>query len=344
MVTTIHDVARAAGVSTSTVSRALTGSGRVSAKTRQRVAQIADELGYQPNDLARSLLAKRSQTIAVLVPDITNPFFPELVMGIQHVAAANGHLVLLCNSASEDSTWRDLAALRRRQVDGIILIGAQLSAQRLAAVTAGISVVTVDRDVPLPGASVVQSDHRAGAAAATRHLIELGHRSIAHVAGPSWLNVAQLRRRGYADALADAGVPADGQLVAEGDFLETGGYAGTHELIRRGVEFTAVFAANDLMAIGVLAALEEHRLSVPNQVSVIGFDDIHLASYIRPRLTTVRQDIYRLATRAAEILIGRLEAVGATEPIQETFATELVVRESTAAPGVGRGSAMVSHG
>jgi LacI family transcriptional regulator len=332
VVTTIHDVARAAGVSTSTVSRALNGSGRISSRTRQHVTQIAEAMGYQPNDLARSLLAKRSQTIAVLVPDITNPFFPELVMGIERVAAARGHLVLLCNSATEESTWRDLAALRRRQVDGIILIGARLSADRLAAVTSGIPVVTVDREVPLPGASVVQSDHRAGGHAATSHLIGLGHRAIAHVAGPSWLSVAQLRRSGYADALAAARLPADERLVVEGDFLETGGYAAAHELIGRGTEFTAVFAANDLMAIGVLAALEEHGRAVPGEVSVIGFDDIHLASYIRPRLTTVRQDIYRLGTRAAEILIDRLDAPGAAAPTQETITAELVVRESTAPP------------
>jgi LacI family transcriptional regulator len=334
---TIHDVARAAGVSTSTVSRALTGTGRVSTATRQRVVEIAEAMGYQPNDLARSLLAKRTQTIAVIVPDITNPFFPELVMGIETVATARGHLVLLCNSASEATTWQDLAALRRKQVDGIILIGARLSPDRLATATAGIPVVTVDREVPLAGASVVQSAHRAGALAATEHLLGLGHRAIAHVTGPAWLNVARLRRLGYQDALAAAGLAADERLIVEGDFLEAGGYAAACELIRRGTEFTAVFATNDLMAIGVLAALEEHGRPVPGQVSVIGFDDIHLASYIRPRLTTVRQHILELGKRAAEILIDRLGSTGTEPPAQETMPVELVIRESTAAvPRVSR--------
>lgn len=333
MATTIHEVARAAGVSISTVSRALNGGGRVSRATRQRVAGIADDLGYQPNDLARSLLAKTTQVIALVLPDITNPFFPELVRGIETVAGGHGHLVLLCDSADDEAkTWKDLAALRRKQVDGIILAGARLSAARLAAVTAGVPVVTVDREVALADASVVQGDHRGGARAATEHLLALGHRRIAHISGPSGLSVAAARRAGYQEALAAAGAPIDERLVVEGDFLEQGGYSAVHALTRAGAEFTAVFGANDLTAMGAIAALEEHGRSVPGDVSVVGFDDIHLASYIRPRLTTVRQDIRRLGTRAAEILIDRLGSGDGQPPIQETLPVRLVVRESTAPP------------
>ena len=290
MQTTIREVAQAAGVSITTVSRALNGTGRISKSTRRRVLQYAQDLGYQPNELARSLLAKSTQTIAVVVPDITNPFFPELIQGIDTVAGDRGHLVLLCDSADDPlKAWSDLAALRRKQVDGVVLVGVRLDGDRLTAVTAGLPVVTVDREVQLSSASVVQSDHRAGARLATEHLMGLGHERIAHLTGTPGLAVAKARQAGYEDALATGGIRSDPALVVEGGFLEEDGYRAATELLDRGAKFTAVFAANDLSAIGALAALEEHGLRVPHDVSVVGFDDIHLSSYIRPRLTTVRQ-------------------------------------------------------
>jgi LacI family transcriptional regulator, galactose operon repressor len=333
MRTTIHEVAKAAGVSIATVSRALNGTGRVSEVTRSRVLQIARELGYQPNDVARSLLAKTTRTIAVVVPDIADPFFPELIKGIETVARDRGHLVLLCGGADDEaSAWHDLAALRRRQVDGVILAGVRLAAERLQAVTAGLPVVTVDREVGPAGASVVQSDHRAGAAVATGHLLDLGHRRIAHLAGPPGLNVAEARRAGYADALTDAGVDVDTALVVAGGFLERDGYDGARELVGRGVDFTAVFAAGDLAAIGALAALEEHGLRVPADISVVGFDDIQPARYVRPRLTTMRRHIGQLGARAAELLLYQLPGAGTVPVLHETMPVELVVRESTAPP------------
>ncbi len=330
MRTTIHEVARAAGVSIATVSRALNGTGRIAKATRSRVLRAAQDLGYQPNDLARSLLAKSTQTIAVIVPDITNPFFPELIKGIEQVACARGHLVLLSDSADDQiRLWQDLAALRRKQVDGIIFAGARLSPDRIAAVTAGLPVVTVDRETQLATASVVQSDHRAGARLATEHLISLGHHRIAHLAGPDGLTVTAARLAGYRQALAAAGIPEEDDLVVPGGFLEEDGFRAARELLARGTGCTAVFAANDLSAIGALAAVEEAGLRVPADISVIGFDDIHLAGYIRPRLSTVRQDVVRLGARAAEVLIDHLLAEGPSRLVQETIAVDLVVREST---------------
>lgn len=332
---TIHDVARAAGVSITTVSRALNGTGRISRITRNRVLHFAQDLGYQPNELARSLVAKSTQTIAVIVPDITNPFFPELIKGIETIASARGHLVLLCDSADDPmKAWADLAALRRKQVDGVILAGVRLDGDRLAAVTAGWPVVTVDREVQLPSASVVQSDHRTGATMATQHLLDLGHRRIAHLGGTPGLMVTEARRSGYVEALAHAGIDLDDSLVVPSGFLEKDGYEAANELIRRDVDFTAVFAANDLSAIGALAALEEQGLRVPSEVSVVGFDDIRLSSYIRPRLTTVRQDIFQLGARAAEILIDQFTSDTAVGVLQEIMPVDLVVRESTAPPGL----------
>lgn len=348
MRTTIHEVAQAAGVSIATVSRALNGRGRISKATRLRVLQTAQDLGYQPNDLARSLLAKTTQTIAVIVPDITNPFFPELIKGIEQVACARGHLVLLCDSADDKiRVWKDLAALRRKQVDGIILVGARLSADRIAAVTAGLPVVTVDRDVQLSSASVVQSDHRSGAALATDYLLALGHRRIAYLTGTPGLTVTALRLAGYEAALAQAGLLVDQSLVVSAGFLEEEGHQAARELLSRATDFTAVLAANDLSAIGALAALEEAGLRVPADVSVMGFDDIHLASYIRPRLSTVRQHIFRLGARAAEVLIDQLVTVGSTQIVHETMEVELVVRESTAPPPGGSNSELkrgAAHG
>lgn len=333
MATTIREVARAAGVSTATVSRALNGAGRVSAQTRARVLTTAQDLGYQPNDVARSLLGKSTQTIAIVVPDITNPFFPELVKGFEAAADAREHLVLLCDSAEDETrVWKDLAALRRKQVDGVVLVGVRLGEDRLAAVTSGLPVVTVDREVRLHGASVVQSDHRAGATLATRHLVELGHRRIAHLAGPPGLSVAELRRAGYLDALRAAKCRRDEALVVTAGFLEQDGYNATRELLHRGVDHTAVFAANDLVAIGALDAYEERGVRVPDDVSVVGFDDIHLSRYIRPRLTTVRQDIYGLGARAAEILIDLLSGGAPSQPTSEIIQVKLVTRDSTAPP------------
>lgn len=332
---TIRHVAKAAGVSITTVSRAINGTGRISNTTRRRVLQYAQDLGYQPNELARSLVGKSTQTIAVIVPDITNPFFPELIKGIETVAGAREYLVLLCDSADDPiKAWTDLAALRRKQVDGIILAGVRLDGNRLAAVTSGLPVVTVDREVQLPGASVVQSDHRKGAAMATQHLLDLGHRRVAHITGTPGLDVAEARRAGYAEVLELAGVGLDEALVMPGGFLEEDGYQAANELIRRNVDFTAVFAANDLSAIGALAAFEEQGLRVPSDVSVVGFDDIHLASYIRPRLTTVRQHICQLGARATEILIDQLWNDDPAEARHETLPVDLVVRDSTAPPGL----------
>jgi DNA-binding LacI/PurR family transcriptional regulator len=331
---TIHDVAAAAGVSIATVSRALNGGARISAQTRQRVLDIVDGLGYQPNDLARSLLAGSSGTIAVILPDITNPFFPELVKAVEEEVNRRGNLLLLCHSADdEQKALADLIQLRRKQVDGVIVLGGQLSGDRLAGVVQGLAVVTVDRDVRLPGVSSVQSDHRGGARAATQHLLDLGHTQVAFVGGPKGLSVSRDRQRGYRDALKRAGIAHDPALESPGDFLEDGGYLATKALLAKPAKFTAVVAGNDLTAIGVMAALLEAGRTVPDDVSVVGYDDIRLASYVRPRLTTVRQSTGDLGRRAAALLYEAISGTRTT-PVHEVLPVDVVIRESSAAPAL----------
>ncbi len=331
MSATIYQVARAAGVSTATVSRALNGSAQVAERTRHRITEAIADLGYQPNHVARSLVLKATHTIAVMLPDITNPFFPSLVKGVQLAADEEGYAVLLAHTggdpAKEESYFQ---VLRGQQVDGVLLVGLVSAPESLKGLVGhGLPVVTLDRPVDLPGSATVRVDHKAGGRIATEHLLELGHRRIAHISGPKGLGVSQQRLDGYRRALTSRGVSFDESLVAEGDFSEDGGYRGVQELLRMRGRFTALFAANDLSAIGAMTALREHDMRVPDEVSVVGFDDIHLASYTSPKLTTVRQPIYDMGRAAAKLLIDARRKKLSLKDKNEIFDGELVVREST---------------
>lgn len=337
MTVTIYEVARAAGVSTATVSRTLNASGLVAEGTRRRVQAAITALGYQPNRVARSLVLKTTHTIAVLLPDITNPFFPALVKGVQLAADEQGYAVLLCHTGGDPAKEESfLEVLRGQQVDGVLLVGLVSRPQSLKRLSRqGLPVVSLDRPVDLPGSAAVRVDHRGSARLATAHLVELGHRRIAHIAGPMGLTVSQERLAGYRQALVDQGLASDPALVAGGDFSEEGGYQGISDLLARGVRFTAVFAANDLTAIGAITALRERGIGVPEDVSVVGFDDIHLAGYVSPKLTTIRQPAYEMGRCAAKLLIDACRSDAALGEGTTIFEGELVVRESTAPPPAG---------
>ena len=327
----IKQVAAAADVSVTTASRALSGHGRVGAATRERVVEAATRLGYEPSALARGLSGKPTATIAVLVPDITNPFFPEVVRGAQEVADRLRHVLLLGQTADDVERTLDLLGqMRRRRVDGLVLVGGRIPAADAAVLLSGLRVVNIDREIALPGVSVVGSDHRAGGRLATEHLIGLGHRRIACLAGPLDLAVARQRRAGYDDAIEAAGLPARPDLVVEADFDEVGGRRAAETLLARGAGFTGLVAANDLAAFGALRALAEAGLRVPDDVSVVGFDDIRLASYLGRGLTTVRQQTASIGRLAAELLIDpdRTSAEGDRHLLD----VDLVVRGTTARP------------
>ncbi|MPZ97269.1 MAG: substrate-binding domain-containing protein, partial [Propionibacteriales bacterium] len=219
-------------------------------------------------------------------------------------------------------------------VDGVVLVGGLAASADIAHAAGGMPLVTVDRDAAVDSVATVRSDHRRGGQLATEHLIELGHERIAHIRGPVALSVAQDRHDGYRQALEDADLAYDETLVVEGDFLEASGHAALMALRRRRRAFTAVFCGNDLMAIGAIHALDEVGLDVPGNVSVVGFDDIHLASFVRPALTTVHQPIQQLGRRAAELLLAAIRG-------EASLASELLdvhlVRRGTTAPRRGRG-------
>jgi DNA-binding LacI/PurR family transcriptional regulator len=330
---TIYDVARAAGLSTATVSRAINGVGQLSPTAREAVERAVRELGYRQNKIARSLVTHSTQTIALLLPDITNPFYPGLVKGVQDAARRRGYMLVLC-TADGDPAGEEayLNMLRERLVDGALVDGLVLTGEHIASIVGdGFPVVSLDRGIESPSVSLIQTDNRAGGMLATRHLIELGHRRIAHVTGVPGLRITSDRLAGYKSALGRAGIEHDGDLVATGDYTESGGRAATGELLARRDAPTAIFAANDLSAIGVLQALAERGLRVPDDVSVVGFDGLRLSAFVSPRLTTVRQPAYEIGERAAEVLFASI-GKKRRKPERILLAPELVLGESTAAP------------
>lgn len=305
---TVYDVARVTGLSIASVSRALNGQRGVSKATAEQVRKAAVDLGYVPNDMARSLVGKSTRTIALLLPDITNPFFPELVKGVQTVADAHDHMVLLIDRADEpERIAPTIAVLRRKKVDGAIAVaGPQLD--DADAVFASIPTVFLDRETLTYGTSVGVDNYQ-GSYDATRYLIDRGHRRIAHLAGPAHMEVAQLRLDGWRRACEEASIPHDESLVHRGAFLEEGGYAAGADILSMQDRPTAVVAANDLSAIGFLSCCADRGVEVPRSMSLIGFDGIHLARYTTPRLTTVVQPATLLGETATQLLLDRIRGL-----------------------------------
>jgi LacI family transcriptional regulator len=329
---TIYDVARLAGVSTATVSRALNGTGQIAPATRAAIDAAVEQLGYHPNTVARSLVTKSTQTIALLLPDITNPFYAELVSGIQERALEARHTMLLCTTESDPEREEQyLSLLRAKQVDGVLVDGLVLPPDRIARfVREGLPIVCLDRDVDSTSVPLVQVDNRLGARLATEHLLSLGHTRIAHVSGAPDLRISQERVQGYRDALAAAGVKPDWDLIAVGSFLEEGGYEAARTLLDRS-DFTGVFAANDLSAIGVMHAIVESGRAIPGDVSVVGFDDLRLSRFTTPPLTTIHQPAFEIAQRATQLLLDLADGREVTQ-LLHLLEPELVVRRSTAPP------------
>src|SRR5712691_7813094 len=327
---TIIDVARAASVHPSTVSRVLNGRAELSLlpETRQRVLAAARRLGYRPSALARSLRLRRTFTLGMLIPDITNPFFPPIIKGAEDTAHARGYNVILCNT--EDSSEREatyLRVLRERQVDGL-LIASSFTADAVIAELRKerFPFVLVNRASSRGADDLgVLADNRAGMLSAIDHLVELGHRRIGIVAGPERLAYAK-------SALRARRVRPDEAVVSVSEgFSEEAGYRAARRVFRAGALPTAVVCANDLIALGVLRAAHEIGLSVPGELSIVGFNDIPLAGRFDPPLTTVRVPQQEMGARAAALLIAELEGerIEARRVLMEAT---LVVRASTAAP------------
>ncbi|CAN5148750.1 LacI family DNA-binding transcriptional regulator [soil metagenome] len=333
---TIRDVARHAEVSVASVSRVVNGVGAVNESTRQRVLQAIDLLRYVPHSGARSLSTSRTETVGVILPDLFGEFFSELIRGMDVAARAHGlHLIV---SSSHDDADEAASAIRsmRGRVDGMIVLSPHMDAASLTASLAGRTPVLLmnggatDADRPS-----IMIDNRFGAITAVEHLLALGRRRIAHISGPSGNMEAEDRLSGYVEGLTGTGlVPR----VLDGDFTQGSGYRAVARMLATGERPDAIFAGNDMMAVGALLALQEAGVRCPEDVAVVGFDDVPIAELVRPALTTLRIDIAGTGKRAMERLVSLIRTAGdptATPDVAgEIVRPTLVVRGSTASgPG-----------
>jgi LacI family transcriptional regulator len=351
---TIQDIARLAGVSKATVSRVLNHKPDVDPETRERILRIMDEQGFVPSIAASGLAGGRPRMIGVLAPTLIQPFVPEIVQGIAEVVERSSYELILYTISHE----KDRAAAVERLLDarltaGLVAIVPGQASQRLTQLhEQGFPVVMID-DQNLPtSAPWVGADNRSGAYAAVRHLINLGHRRIAHIRGPLHWQCSHDRYQGYYQALIDAGIPPDPSLVFQGDFEPPSGRACAHQIFSMDERPTAIFSGNDNMAWSVLDVAEEYGLRVPDDIAIVGFDDTAHSARTRPPLTTVRQPLDEMGQRAAELLLWLLESprpvasgwyTGAgsvrppvslpayNEPIRVQLPTSLVVRQSCGA-------------
>jgi LacI family transcriptional regulator len=330
---TMNDVARAANVSIATVSHVINGTRFVSPERVERVQLAMRELGYTPDATARSLRVGRTDTIGLVVPDNSNPFFAALARWIEEAGFEAGYTTILANSNERpDREHRYVSTLVSKRVDGLILSPSRGDHSTLTRLleNARIPVVVVDRDAALPNADVVLYDNEGGSHEATRYLIELGHERIGCVAGPADASSATERVAGFRRAIAEAGLPE--QPVVESDFHFAGGRDATARLLDSGASLTAVFAANDLMAAGAVRELAARGIAVPTDMSVIGFDDAPLAEMISPALTTMRQPLQDMAHTAVSMLLSRVTSGDGGAPARKVLSTSLVIRDSTAPP------------
>ncbi|MGZ4771831.1 MAG: LacI family DNA-binding transcriptional regulator [Ilumatobacteraceae bacterium] len=332
----LRDVARTAGVHVSTASRALNPSvrGRVSAETAMRVQKAAKKLGYVPNLLARGLKTNRSATIGVLISDLTNPLFPPIVRGIEDVLDGVGFTTLLANTDNDDSLeQRRYEALLRRGVDGFIVTTAHRQHPLFEqAAEAGVAMVLANRRTDSVAIPSVTSDDEAGTRSLVEHLVGLGHRRIAYVAGPQFLSTGYYRLQAFLAATRAAGLTIDDNLIVPCDsFREIEGERALVRLFETGSEFTAVIAANDLLALGCYDACRSAGVTCPDDLSIVGYNDMPFLDKLQPALTTVRIPHYDIGAESARLLLERLTSPDAP-PKSLLLNPKLVVRGSTCAP------------
>lgn len=329
---TLEQIAELSGVSRSTVSRVINDHPSVKPEVRQRVMEVITETGYHPNPAARSLASRRSGIIGLVIPRavqslFTDPYYPRLMQGIAQACNANDYTLSLFLFHTEDEEQKLYPrVLTTRLIDGVIVSASQIGDPLIPElINNQVPFVMVGRPNDLPDVSFVDADNAIGAYTATSHLIRLGYKRIAAITGPLNTTVGLDRRQGYVDALNDRSHSTDEALVVEGDFTELGGYAAMRRLIphRPG----AVFVASDTMAFGALRALRDAGLSVPDDVAVVGFDDLPTSALSDPPLTTIRQPIRRVGAQAVETLVDILTN-GPEPPRRITLSTELIIRSS----------------
>jgi len=324
---TVLDMAREAGVSPSTVSRILNSTARVTSDKRSAVEEAIRKLDFRPNLFARSLKTGTTMTVGILTQDVESPFYGRAMKGIEAGLAGTGYAPIMVsghwNAAEEAERVRLLMA---RRIDGLVILTGHLDDRQIAEFARHQPIVVTGRQLEAPQVRAFTLDQEAGGHLATRHLLNLGHRRIAHIAGPADHTDATDRRAGYQRALREAGIAAVPELVVQGDFMESGGLLAMNRLLDSGQTFTAVFAANDQTAFGARMALYRRGVRVPDDVSIVGVDDLPATAYATPPMTTVRQPLYEIGLAAAHALLTML---GHPMPAVEVPPLELVVRETT---------------
>lgn len=329
--TTIREVAERAGVSTMTVSRVINKSGYTSPTTRARVEAAIAELGYVPNALARSLRFKQTHSLALVVTDITNPFFTTIARGVEDVASQRGFSVIFCNTdESEAKQVEYLNVLVRKQVDGVLLVPARSTDEPIHFLNRRqVPVVVLDRRVSSCIVDSVRGDSEGGAYALMRLLLELGHRRIALLNGPAEVSTAADRLAGYCRALAEAGLACDERLIFPGRFTLEAGRRMAQEALALSPRPTAFFATNNFIAIGAYRALRAAGLTVPDDISLVAFDDLPSALMLEPFLTVASQPAYEMGRRATELLLDRLAGAAPSDCQEIVLPCEVIVRRSS---------------
>lgn len=331
---TIRDVAKRAGVSPITVSRVINNSDYVSEATRARVEAAIDELKYVPNMLGPSLRFKQTRTLALVLTDITNPFWTTVARGVEDVAQANGYSIILCNTdESETKQEQYLNMLLRRRIDGILLVPAQSAAEPVNMIQKqNIPVVVLDRQIPGLDVDIVRADSESGAYQLTEHLLSLGHRRIGMLAGPPTVSSAVDRVRGYRRALAASGLAEEAAIVYWGAFRIDSGREMALQALADNPQLTAFFAANNFIAFGAIQALREKGLAVPGDIALVTVDDIPPIFTIEPFLTVANQPALEMGQQAAKLLVGRVTGGLDMECQQIVLPTQLIIRASSGSP------------
>ena len=326
---TIKDVANLAGVHPSTVSRVINDDSRISEKTKNKVLLIIKKLGYTPNAIARGLKTKRTYTLGMLIPDITNPFFAEIARGVEDAANKNNFNVILCNTDDKLKKERIyLEILKGKRVDGLILGTAHIRDKSILELEKKkFPYILVSRNIEGLDKNCVIVDDVVGGIMVTEYLIKLGHRRIAHITGPPTVRAANNRLEGYKFALEKHQIEYHEELVKEGDFRIKGGYQAMKKFLKLPEPPTAIFAANDLLALGAIQAIQKKKYHIPEDFCIIGFDDIRLASFVYPPLTTIRQPMLEMGALAVKMLLKIIEE-GEFNQRKIVLKPKLIIRES----------------
>jgi len=327
---TINDVAKKAGVSNTTVSYVISGKRFVSDALKNQVIKAMDEIGYKPNNLARSLRLGKTDTIGLVIPDSSNLFFAEIAKHIEDIGFRNGYTVFLCNSDDMIEKQREyIDVLIAKQVDGIVFISVSNDDKTInSLIDADIPFIIVDREDEHVRSDIVLVDNLLGGYIATSYLISLGHKDIGCITGPSPVNPSSFRYQGYLKALDEHCISLKNEYVVTGDFRFMSGLESMEKLLRLKSPPTAIFIQNDMMALGAYRAIDKYGLSVPNDISIVGFDNSPIAEILTPSLTTISQPIQKIADTAMNILFTRIKEIDDGFPSRIILKPELIIRDS----------------